>query len=231
MSESTATITSKAAVPPGEKNNGGHLVAWAGFVFGSLISVAANVLAARIPPAGTGPAWQPQLDAQIGAAVWPVALLLSVEALARVRWPTGWGWRIARYGGVGAVALFSAVISYGHIHDVLTAWGYSEIGAHVGPLVVDGLMTVAGFALLADHHQHAGDSPVKHPVSSDDAELKARARWLFASDPDIGRYKLRDALNVGRSGEQRVSENQARKILDDLKKETGAHPQAVTNGS
>jgi hypothetical protein len=43
----------------------------------------------------------------------------------------------------------SAVISYGHLHEVLIEWDYGPLGAAVGPLVLDGLMVVSGFALLA----------------------------------------------------------------------------------
>ena len=128
---------------------GGRLVAWVGFVFGSLTSVAANVLAARIAPQHAAAGWHPSVYAEVGAAVWPVALLLSVEGLSRVRWPNSALWNLARYGGAGTVALGSALISYSHIAAVLAFWGYSTVAAHVGPLVVDGLMTVSGFALLA----------------------------------------------------------------------------------
>jgi hypothetical protein len=58
-------------------------------------------------------------------------------------------WALARYGGAGTVAVGSAVISYGHLHEVLLAWDYGALGAAVGPLVLDGLMVVSGFALLA----------------------------------------------------------------------------------
>jgi hypothetical protein len=128
---------------------GGALVGWVGFLFGAAVSVAANVLAARIPPEHAGPGWTPSVVAQLGAAVWPIALLLSVEALSRVRWPAGVLWRLARYGGAGTVAAGAAVISYGHIRAVLAQWGYSPLAAGVGPLVIDGLMTISGFALLA----------------------------------------------------------------------------------
>lgn len=128
---------------------GGMFVSWAGFVFGSVVSIAANVLAARIPPGDAGANWSPSLVAQVGAAVWPIALLIAVEVLSRVQWPTGGLWRFARYGGVGLVAAGSGVISYGHIRQVLMTWGYSGLGAGVGPLVIDGLMVVSGFALLA----------------------------------------------------------------------------------
>ncbi|MBV8932042.1 MAG: hypothetical protein JOZ47_14045 [Kutzneria sp.] len=141
---------------------GGKLVAWSGFLFGSVTSIAANVLAARIAPEHAPKDWTPSLDAQLGAAVWPLGLLLSVEVLSRVRWPQGWLWALAKYGGAGTVALGSAVISYGHIRDVLTSWGYSPVGAGVGPLVIDGLMTICGFAMLAtagDQTANAGASP------------------------------------------------------------------------
>jgi hypothetical protein len=143
--------------PPGRSPAGGRLVGWVGFVFGSLTSVAANVLAARIAPQHAAPGWHPSVYAEVGAAVWPVALLLSVEGLSRVRWPNSALWNLARYGGAGTVALGSALISYSHIAAVLAFWGYSTLAAHVGPLVVDGLMTVSGFALLATAGGRAGD--------------------------------------------------------------------------
>jgi hypothetical protein len=126
-----------------------RLVAWAGFVFGSVMSVAANVLHTWLPASEEPPGWSPLVAAQIGAAVWPVGLLLSVEVLSRVPWPRGWQWAFARFAGTGAVALGSAVISYGHLHDVLLAWRYPTLAAAVGPLVLDGLMVISGFALLA----------------------------------------------------------------------------------
>lgn len=128
---------------------GARFVAWAGFVFGSIMSVAANVLHTWLPANTHGANWSPGIAPQIGAAVWPIGLLLSVEVLSRVNWPSGWQWTLARFGGTGTVALGSAVISYGHLRDLLTAWHYDTLAAAVGPLVLDGLMIISGFALLA----------------------------------------------------------------------------------
>ncbi|XVV04059.1 DUF2637 domain-containing protein [Actinosynnema sp. CA-248983] len=101
-------------------------------------------------PAEHHPAdWSPGLAPQIGAAVWPIGLLLSVEVLSRIHWPKGWQWTLARFGGTGTVALGSAVISYGHLRDLLLAWHYGPLAAAVGPLVLDGLMVISGCALLA----------------------------------------------------------------------------------
>lgn len=127
----------------------GRVVAWSGFVFGSVMSIAANVLHTWLPAAYQPPGWSPALAAQIGAAVWPIGLLLSVEVLSRVRWPRARLWTLARFGGTGAVALGSATISYGHLRDVLLAWQYDPLAAAVGPLALDGLMVISGFALLA----------------------------------------------------------------------------------
>lgn len=135
---------------------GGRTVAWAGFIFGSVMSVAANVLHTRLPAADHEHGWSPGMAAQIGAAVWPIGLLLSVEVLSRVRWPHGWQWALARFGGTGAVALGSAIISYGHLRDVLLAWQYDPLAAAVGPLVLDGLMVISGFALLASSYVALG---------------------------------------------------------------------------
>lgn len=146
---------------------GGRLVAWAGFVFGSVMSVAANVLHTWLPAADRPPGWSPAVAAQVGAAVWPIGLLLSVEVLSRVRWPRGWQWMLARFAGTGAVALGSAIISYGHLRGVLLAWQYDPLAAAVGPLVLDGLMVISGFALLAMSYtgRDRGDEPGLQSVS------------------------------------------------------------------
>lgn len=127
----------------------GQLVSWAGFVFGSLTSIAANVLHTWLPAGHMPPDWTPGIAPQIGAAVWPIGLLLSVEVLSRARWRRGRWWSLARYGGAGTVALGSAVISYSHVRDVLLAWGYGHPAAEFGPLTLDGLMVVSGFALMS----------------------------------------------------------------------------------
>jgi hypothetical protein len=142
---------SSSADPPVHKRPraSGRVVAWMGFAFGAGMSIAANVLHTYLPAAHHPPGWTPAIPTQVGAAVWPIGLLLSVEVLSRVHWPRARLWTLARFGGTGAVALGSATISYGHLHDVLLAWQYNPLAAAVGPLALDGLMVISGFALLA----------------------------------------------------------------------------------
>ncbi|MGW4244041.1 hypothetical protein [Nocardia sp. NPDC004722] len=150
----------------------GRGVARTGFVFGSLTSVAINVLHTYLPTVHMPAGLTLVIAARIGSAVWPLGLLLSVEILARVAWRRGRGWSIARFGGAGAVAFGSAVISYSHVRDVLLAWGYGHPAAEFGPLTLDGLMVVSGFALLAltpgnlgtAAEQHAADAAVRRRV-------------------------------------------------------------------
>lgn len=147
----------------------GRLVSWTGFVFGSVTSIAANILHTWLPAASMPPGWTPGIAPQVGAAVWPIGLLLSVEVLSRARWRRGWLWALARYGGAGAVAIGSAVISYSHLREVLLTWGYGSAAAYVGPLVLDGLMVVSGFALLSMTLDHETHTPAAEPTTTTEA--------------------------------------------------------------
>jgi len=137
----------------------GRVWATLGFLLGVLVSIAGNVAhtwhpsAEQLAAAGLtlqqAEQWKPAAGAQLFAAFFPAALLVTVEVLARVAWPSGWAWTLARFGGAGLVALVAAVVSYLHLSGLLTAYGEDRLTALIGPLAVDGLMVVCGFALLA----------------------------------------------------------------------------------
>lgn len=177
----------------------GRGVARTGFVFGSLTSVATNVLHTYLPTVHMPAGLTLVIAARIGSAVWPLGLLLSVEVLARVAWRRGRGWSIARFGGAGAVAFGSAVISYSHVRDVLLAWGYGHPAAEFGPLTLDGLMVVCGFALLSltpvdVTERNAADAvprrrmliPDLKPTSAREVPLTTQIEALpVSTDPDV----------------------------------------------
>lgn len=155
----------------------GKAWAWTGFLLGIGVSIAGNVAHASYPSAAallasgkTADQWRPDLGAQLVAAFWPVALLITVEVIARVNWPAGWAWAVARYGGVGLVAGVAGIISYLHLRGLLQAYGEESITALIGPLSVDGLMIVSGFALIG-----IGRS---RPVSATGAEAVATGPLL-----------------------------------------------------
>ncbi|QVI24129.1 helix-turn-helix domain-containing protein [Nocardia tengchongensis] len=174
----------------------GQLVARTGFVFGSLTSVATNVLHTYLPTVHMPEGLALVIAARLGAAIWPIGLLLSIEVLARVAWRRGPAWTAARFGGAGAVAFGSAVISYSHVREVLLAWGYGHPAAEFGPLTLDGLMVVCGFALLsltpptADSNRHndavhllARPIPAATPKSTVSQEIPLAAQIEALSGP------------------------------------------------
>lgn len=138
------------------KASQGKVWAWAGFGLGVAVSVAGNVAHTYHPSAvvlraagKTADQWRPELGAQLMAAFFPVALLVTVEVLARVQWPRTWGWSATRYGSTSLVAIVAAIVSYGHLNGLMRAYGEDDLTALIGPLSVDGLMVLCGFALIA----------------------------------------------------------------------------------
>lgn len=139
----TASAESALAQPRGAAAS-----AWLALVLGVGASVGANVLHTVLVVDGGKTGSIPQV---IGAAFWPVALVVAIEVMARVRWPRSVGYTLIRFAGVGAVAGVAAVVSYKHMVGLLTYWGEDPLSAHLGPIAVDGLVTVGALALLAIH--------------------------------------------------------------------------------
>lgn len=170
---------------------GARMVAWAGFLFGTVVSVGFNVLAAFLIPPDEAQGWRPDTWTIIGAAVWPLALLVSIELLARVPWPNTLLAKVIRYGAMSAVALFAAAISYQHIRSVLLAWRYNELSSGVGPLVIDGLMILAGYAMvvisaaLAQQDSTTANVP-KAPAPSAPEPLIVPTKQLPDPEPVFG---------------------------------------------
>jgi hypothetical protein len=181
---------------------GARLVAWLSFVFGTVVSVAFNVLAAFLPPPDAATDWQPSTWAVVGSTVWPLGLLLSVELLARTaRRRTFFAYAI-RYGGMTVVAVFSAVISYQHIRAVLLGWHYPELSATVGPFVIDGLMVLAGYAmiqgslaLMAKRAQAASGLVVPEPKPTDTGLIPPKGQPNLLAD--LADEATRQAHTVG----------------------------------
>lgn len=115
-------------------------LAWAGMLAGTLVSVAFNIKHAI------------QVDdpmAWVAAFVWPVFAGIAVELLIRMEWPKGLGWVLARFAGVGVVAVGAMKLSLTHVCAVLESWHFAQDDAITGAVVIDGLMLLSGAALLA----------------------------------------------------------------------------------
>ncbi|WP_372663610.1 hypothetical protein [Amycolatopsis kentuckyensis] len=120
-----------------------NLVVWGSFAVGILGSLGFNI-ASTILTNGFSPSIAV-------AMLWPLLNLGAVEMMIRVPWPRGLAWTVARYGPTGLVAVISFVISYTHIHHVMSAMGEADISTMSGPFAIDFLMLLAGVALVALH--------------------------------------------------------------------------------
>jgi hypothetical protein len=137
--------------------------AYTGAVLGGGVSIAANIAHSYVPPtdwtSANGREYSPQLGAVIGAVVWPLALFVAVEILARTPWPVGWRWVVLRGLGLVPVALVAAFVSYRHLSGLLAYYHEDPLTAAIGPLAVDGLMVMATAALLAANQRHPASPP------------------------------------------------------------------------
>lgn len=124
--------------PERTPSTAGRWHAWGGFLFGTVASLAANVAHA-----------QQHIGAQLVAAFAPLALLVVVEVSARVEWAPSVRFVLARWVGVGAVALIAFTVSYRAQAALFLSYGLDPLSAAILPLAVDGLMLVCGAALLS----------------------------------------------------------------------------------
>lgn len=120
-------------------------IAYAGLGLGLGASLAANVLSVT-QRAGTD---APDAAALVGAAFWPLALLITSELLLRSR-PAGTLMDAVSAVAVGAVALGAGWISWTHTHALLVSWGESAVGAALGASAVDGLLVASAQVLWLD---------------------------------------------------------------------------------
>jgi hypothetical protein len=132
--------------------------ATAGFWLGIIASVAGNIAHVFVQNPS------PPVGAVVSAGIWPVALLIALEVIARVSWPRKRVYQITRYGGLTTVASIAALLSYKHLSALLTAYGEDPLGAALGPLVIDGLLVVCSAALLAISDNRRQINPERKPA-------------------------------------------------------------------
>ncbi|MGL5824224.1 MAG: hypothetical protein ACRCYU_05210 [Nocardioides sp.] len=167
---------------------------------GGSASIAANVLHARLDP-DAPPA------AAVAAALWPILLLVAIELLARVEWPSGWQWQVARFGGIGLVGAVAAGVSWIHMSGLLVAWGRGWFESTFGPVAIDGVMVMATAGYLASGRV---GSPVESALP--DSQPVGSPDRVVASDPTPRPRSTRPKT--------RPTTRPARRSLDELVAET-----------
>ena len=152
---------------PARRRTRGHSMTsdgrtWAkgGATAGAAISVAANIAHSYIPPAGAPAEWSPKFGAVLSAVIWPVALFVAIEVLARSEWPSRWYWWLIRVGGLLPIIAVAAVVSYQHLSGLLRYYGEGQFTQTFGPVAIDGLMVICTAALVASARQITPARPV-----------------------------------------------------------------------
>jgi len=151
------------------KLTSGRAWAYVGAILGGAVSVGANIAHSYVPPHGwhptpDAPHWHPAPGAIAFASFWPLALLVTVEVLARVAWPTGGWWALLRFGGLLPVATVAAVVSYRHLSALLAYYGDDRLAVTIGPAAVDGIMIICTGALMATARHRATATPAPAPA-------------------------------------------------------------------
>jgi len=137
--------------------------AYAGTALGGFISIATNIGHSYVPAPDAPTGWHPPLGEIVLAACWPVLLFVAIEVLARTRWRQGALWFLVRYAGLIPVAGTAAVVSYLHLSGLLAHYGEPHITVVIGPLAVDGLMTMSAAAILSTSPRRVETAPETAP--------------------------------------------------------------------
>jgi hypothetical protein len=141
-----------------EKKISGQSWARFGLGFGAVLSIVGNVAHTMLVDSAVS------LWLRVPFAVaWPVVLFIGIEVLVRVDWRRKFLDHLGRlviWGPAGAVA---AVVSYLHLHQLMTFTGESWFAALLGPLAIDGLMIGSTIALLAIRAATLAPAPALAP--------------------------------------------------------------------
>lgn len=169
---------------------------------GAAVSVAANIGHSYVPPlirpGVRATHWSPHPGAVLLAAFWPIALFVVVEVLTRTPWPAGARWVALRWLGLLPVALVTAIVSYRHLSGLLHFYGEDSVTVALGPLAVDGLMTMGAGALLATAAAIATEAATQQaesdPLEEIDPEADAEVPDGEQTAEGDGRGQLDDPL-------------------------------------
>jgi hypothetical protein len=108
---------------------------------GVAASLAGNIVAIHLDNQ------RPGVGAIVSATVWPLVLFGVVELLLHTPWVANWRDHLTKLATVTLVASVAAWISYWHLANVLSHYGYDVASRYAGPLAVDSAMVLAALAL------------------------------------------------------------------------------------
>jgi hypothetical protein len=86
---------------------------------------------------------------KVMAAGWPILVLLAIEMFVSPRWSSARMFQAWRWIGCLAVGGMAMVVSWTHLHDLMTSRSQLFIVSVVGPLAIDGMAIMATGLILS----------------------------------------------------------------------------------
>lgn len=95
---------------------------------------------------------------RVMAAGWPILVLLAIEMFVSPRWSPRRMFQVWRWVGCLAVGGMAMVVSWTHLHDLMTARSQLPVVAIVGPLAIDGMAIMATGLILSTRVRMTADT-------------------------------------------------------------------------
>lgn len=86
---------------------------------------------------------------RVMAAGWPLLVLLAIEMFVSPRWSTSRMFQVWRWLGCLAVGGMAMVVSWTHLHDLMSSRGQLYVVSVLGPLAIDGMAIMATGLILS----------------------------------------------------------------------------------
>lgn len=157
------------------------IVATLVLIGGISASLAGNLVAINLDNADPG------FGEHVSAVLWPLLLFGVVEMLIHTPWVANWRDHLTKLAttiGVGAVA---AWVSYWHLANVLSHYGYDVASRYAGPLSMDMGMVMAALALnRVGQARRTSDTSLAtvQTVANSDGSLATLATVQTVANPD-----------------------------------------------
>jgi hypothetical protein len=179
---------------------------------------------------------------KVMAAGWPILVLLAIEMFVSPRWSPERMFQTWRWIGCLAVGGMAMVVSWTHLHDLMSARNQLPVVSILGPLAIDGMAIMATGLILSTrvrgHAVMATPSPVMTPghyhadINATAADMDTMAD-ILATDIPNGHGRWADLVTPDAATDMRLMEwvdgadRAATDIGETLAAEAEAHLSAV----
>lgn len=188
---------------------------------GVAASLAGNLQAINLDNAAPG------IGAYISATVWPLWLFGTVELLLHTPWLSNWRDRLTKGAAVLLVASVAAWVSYWHLANVLSHYGYDVASRYAGPLAIDAAMVLATLALnRVGHARRLANGQDTRWVNPGQVATKL-ANGQDGGQPGLGQALANTEDVATKSGQWPLANDFVARMKEDVAMSTGLPPHMI----